>query len=462
MNRIIACVFAIVFAAVTPVTAEQLESSNPEAGQDAQLALDLNAIAILPIEVLTVDPVGPEISVAAYNELLNQLAADGRFSVVEQRRVEPFVNSDMSPAEIARELGVGNIVQGSVQLMPPYYVLRLQFFNAQTERSRFGTTALIGVTDPMIKCAINPETALPDGISDVVDSVEQWLFPVAEPTGEQKLIIARSVFLDASLPDKERMLGLRDIEQAHMFLNRGGRDEEGTAYSGSVVVAVAQLGLESEDEGVRHGMWFRMAGVGDVYLVEPLLHSLKNDDDVWVRAQAATTLADFLDEPGVRIGLDYARVNDTEKMVRKAAHFSMLSISEQQDYLKSIVMSPSESDQARMRAINDLQRDYRDAEPLDDEVMQRAIALGTRSRDPRVRSDIWGSISRTGDPKVVEPMLQLLSNDPDERVRERVLLVLSHRFIDEPGVREAIEGAQTDDSSPLVRKKAEEVLQYVN
>ncbi len=458
MSRIIACI--AVFFAATPVTAEQLESSDPEAGQHAQLALDLNTIAVLPFEVLTVDPVGPEISVAAYNELRSQLEALGRFSVVEQSRVEPFADSDMSPAEIARELGVANIVQGSIQLMPPYYVLRLRFFNAQTERSRLGTTALIGVTDPTIKCAINPETALPDGISNVVDSVEQWLFPVAEPSWEQKLIIARSAFLDVSLTDEERMLGLRGIREANVFLNRGGPDQKSTAYSGSVVVAAAQLGLESEDEGIRHSMWFTMAGVGDVYLVEPLLHSLKNDDDVWVRTQAATTLAGFLDEPGVRTGLDYARVNDTEKMVRKAANLSMLSDAEQKEYWKAIVMSPSESDQARMRAISDLQRDHRNAEPLDDEIMQRAIALGTRSRDPRVRSRIWWNISKTGDTKVVEPMLQLLNNDPDERVRESVVVVLSHSFPEEPGVQEAIEGAKTNDSSPLVRKKAEEVMTY--
>ena len=148
-------------------------------------------------------------------------------------------------------------------------------------------------------------------------------------------------------------------------------------------------------------------------------------------------------------------------MVRKAANLSMLSNAEQQEYWKAIVLSPSESDQARMSAIHSLQIHYRDGEPLDEEIMQRAIALGTKSRDPRdprVRRGIWGALSRTGDPGVVEPMLQLLSEDPDERVRERVLMLLSMRFIEEPGVREAIEGAQTNDSSPLVRKAAEEWL----
>jgi TolB-like protein len=469
MIRITACIAAVVVAAVTSAIAEELKPSDPETEYRAQTALDLNAIAVLPIEVLTSDPFVPQLSVDAYNELIKRLEAVNRFNVVEKGRVEPFAGTDLSPKEIARELGVNNIVQGHIELRPPYYVLQLQFISVQDDRSRRGTHALIGVTDPTIKCAINPETALPDGISDVAASVEQWLFPIAEPTWEEQAAIGQSVFLDTSLSDKERMLGLRDLRNARgrasmigvkgRIVPRGeGIADKPQMYNGSIVVAAAQIGLESEDESIRHSIWFTMAGVGDLYLVGPLLQSLKNDDDVWVRAQAATTLADFIDEPGVRSGLDYARVNDAEEMVRKAANLSILSDAEKQDYWKAIVLSPSDSDQARMRAIFSLQKNFRDAEPLDEEIMQRGIALGTRSSDPRVRSGVWFSLSRNGDPIVVEPMLQLLSEDPDERVRERVLMVLSMRFIEEPGVREAIEGAQTNDSSPLVRKAAEERL----
>jgi hypothetical protein len=277
------------------------------------------------------------------------------------------------------------------------------------------------------------------------------------------------VFLDTSLTDRERLLGLRAVRESRVLaaargtrgrvVPRGeGIGDKAQIYSGSIVVAAVQIGLESEDESIRHHIWFTMAGVGDLYLVAPLLQSLKNDDDVWVRAQAATTLADFLDEPGVRSGLDYARVHDTEKMVRKAANLSMLSDAEKQEYWKAIVLSPTESDQARMSALNDLQHHYTDAGPLDDALMQRGIALGTRSSDPDVRKGIWWSLSKNGDPIIVGPMLQLLSEDPDERVRESMLVFLSMRFIEEPGVREAIEEVQTKDSSPLVRKKAEKVL----
>jgi len=53
MNRIVACVFAIVFGAVTPVTAEQLESSNPEAGQDTQLGcIPITCVTLCPVRGL--------------------------------------------------------------------------------------------------------------------------------------------------------------------------------------------------------------------------------------------------------------------------------------------------------------------------------------------------------------------------------------------------------------------------
>jgi len=185
---------------------------------------------------------------------------------------------------------------------------------------------------------------------------------------------------------------------------------------------------------------------------------LKNDDDVWVRAQAAMTLVDFLNEAGVRDALDYARVNDPEKMVRKAANFSMLSKSERQENLKATLLDPSESDWDRWTAIGALQRDYRDAEPFDEEFMLTAIALAKSSRDPRVRRGIWRNMGNTGDPMVVGPLLLALRDDRDERVRESVVYALGLRFIEEPGVREAVEGARDGDPSPLVRKKAEQVL----
>ena len=61
MNRITACFAAVVFAALTPAIAEELKPSDPETEYSAQTALDLNAIAVLPIEVLTSDPLAPNL-----------------------------------------------------------------------------------------------------------------------------------------------------------------------------------------------------------------------------------------------------------------------------------------------------------------------------------------------------------------------------------------------------------------
>jgi TolB-like protein/HEAT repeat protein len=460
MNRVATCIAVILVGAFSITIAEEHQPAQ-------SIALDKNSIAILPIEVLTDDPKGAALALDAYEELLRQLASVENLNVIQHDRVESFRDSELSASEIARELGAANVVQGDIQLMPPYYVLQLRFVDAQgnrppsptSPRSRSGTSSLIGVTDPSIKCAINPETALPDGISDVVTSVEQWLYPVAEPTREQRAIAARAKFLDDSESDQARLRSMGEFAPPRM----GGAypvQYFGSAevMTGAVAVVAVQLGLHSKDEGVRHGVWWRMAGVGDLYLVEPLMASLRNDDDVWVRAQAAMTLVDFLEEPGVRETLDYARTNDSEKMVRRAANFSMLSPSERLTNLKETVLDPTESDWDRMAALNQLRPSFPEDEAHHEELVNAAMKLAKNSRDSRVRQGVWANLSKTNEPVIVAALIAALKEDPSERVREGVAMSLSFRLIDEPGVREAIEDAKANDASPLVRKRAEETL----
>jgi HEAT repeat protein len=61
------------------------------------------------------------------------------------------------------------------------------------------------------------------------------------------------------------------------------------------------------------------------------------------------------------------------------------------------------------------------------------------------------------DPYLVEPLLIALANDSYEHVRDAAAEGLAE-FLDEAGVREALEEALVNDPSPLVRKSVGESL----
>ena len=429
------------------------------------VAPDQDAIAVLPIEVLTDDPKGAELAAQAHTQLLDSLNRLDGVSVVDPGRVETFRGSDLPTSEIAAELGVNRIVKGELQLWPPYYVLQLQLRDSEDSRSRGGTHALIGVTDPTIKCAINPETALPDGIAETVTSIDLWMHPIEQPTAEQMRATARATVFNKYASDQKRLKSIRQLKQPFFVdgVNRPQYSGEAEDLSGAVAVVAVELGLKSADEGVRHGAWRVMAGVGDLYLVGPLMQSLQNDDDVWVRAQAAMTLVDFVAEPGVREALDYARTNDSEHMVRRAATISYLGPEELLAYHREVVLDPSEKDWDRWESLGKMRPQRgRNPEPYADDVVVAAIVLAQNSKDPRVRQGVWFNLSQTNTPKVVTAIIDALTDDPSERVREALVMALGHNLAAENGVREAIELANANDPSPLVRKQATDSLKRMD
>ncbi len=458
---------AIILVFQISMLAAQDELANSNDTQD-QVALDTRALAVLPIELLTDNARAVALAEDAYDEILNTLALIEGLYLLGRESVLPYADSDLSAVEIGRRLGVANVLEGNVRVQGHAIQLEMRLIDAQGGRGGSSSTRLmLGLVDPSHThinihgldgqpMRIDVDALLAWSLPRLVANVEKAVFPRPPPDPQQVLAEQQVIVLDTSLSEVERLEAL-----AELSIYRGHVEGGAESVSDAVVVAAIQIALDSDNASVRANVWRRMAGVGHPYLIQPLLHSLSNDPDADVREEAAKVLRDFLDEPGVIEALEYSQNNDLSETVRKEARYSMLSDTDQQAMLRETALDTTLTDQERSSALFMLLFEHRRGDGFSPEFGAAMVAFAQSASNPSIRRSIWYSVTQGGDPNLVEPLLEALKSDPDEGVREGVAGALG-QFLDEPGVREALEGVLAADTSPLVRKTAERSLDYVH
>jgi serine/threonine-protein kinase len=102
-----------------------------------QLNHPLTAIAVLPFQNFSAD--GPYAFFAGglHDELLTQLARVKALTVMGRTSVMPYAGGTASPREIADELRVGSIVEGSVQILGDRLRVNVQLIDPQTGGHRW-------------------------------------------------------------------------------------------------------------------------------------------------------------------------------------------------------------------------------------------------------------------------------------------------------------------------------------
>lgn len=424
-------------------------------------ALDPRAVAVLPIEVLVDDPRVASLADELYEAIHRRLAAIGGVHVVDRSRVQPFADLGLRSEAVALELGAGYVVRGSIQARFRRYTVNLHLIDLDSGNHSAGSSYFhLDETDPASHR--HPDNVLADAVERLVDGVELSLFPEARPDAELYAAKAKADLLDTGLSDQERLEALRTLKHPGMRTGyppppgSGGPD----ALRGSVAIAAAQLATESQDPHVRSSIWALTAGVGDAHLMQPLLHALAVDPHADVRVQAARTLEDFKHEPEVRDALAFASAHDQVKKVREAARFSMYSLEEERAALRLRVMDTSLSERERWIALFRYRGNRLDGVPFDAELRAALLKLAQTGGDPQVRTHVWWHLGGSGDADLTPHLLIALQEDPQENVRESVAQILA-QYIDEPGVREALEDARQNDDSLLVKSTAEQVLQSI-
>jgi len=449
------CPTIALYLLVLPLAAQQDEPTDTVDLYE-QVALAPHALAVLPVEILTNDPRAPALAAEAYEAILNQLAAIEGLYVIGRESVLPYADSALPTVEIARGLGVGSILESNIRAESIGILLDMALIDARTGESHGSGHLLelspnVRIVDP----PFNLETLMPDMASRIAEQVESTLFPTQRPQSDSQQVIAeaQAMVLDASLSDSERLDALKKLPS---------RSEE--LRSNAVVIAAVQIAMSSDESRVRAGIWRELAGVEDPYLVQPLLHSLANDPAENVRENAAEALVrSFLDEPGVRDALEYAAESEASEWLRNEIHLSILSETEREEKLQTTVLDITKTDRERLLALSQLRMGRlvdSKSEPLSAKTVVAMVEMARNSDSPKIRTQVWSALSGTGDPYLVQPLLDALANDSEELVRDAAARGLVE-FRDEAGVREALEEASVNDASPLVKKTAGESLESI-
>jgi len=97
------------------VTTQQLAIINRSIDEELTLSPDSKSIAVLPLANLSPDPNNDYFAAGVHEEILNQLAKISEIKVVSRTAVLRYQGTTQSPGDIARELNVSTIMEGSVR-----------------------------------------------------------------------------------------------------------------------------------------------------------------------------------------------------------------------------------------------------------------------------------------------------------------------------------------------------------
>jgi TolB-like protein/cytochrome c-type biogenesis protein CcmH/NrfG len=134
------------------------------------------SVAVLPFENLSGDPDNAYFGEGVQEEILTRLAKIADLKVISQTSTQRYHSKPRNLAEIARQLGVANIVEGSVQKASDHVRVNVQLINAQTDSHLWADTYDRKLTD-----ILGVESEIAKGIAESLQ---------AKLTGREKQALA--------------------------------------------------------------------------------------------------------------------------------------------------------------------------------------------------------------------------------------------------------------------------------
>jgi TolB-like protein len=105
------------------------------------------SIAVLPFENLSRDPDNAYFVEGIQEEILTRLASIADLRVISHTSVQEYQNKPRNLREIAKQLGVANILEGSVQKTADQVRVNVQLVSAQTDSHLWAETYDRKLTD---------------------------------------------------------------------------------------------------------------------------------------------------------------------------------------------------------------------------------------------------------------------------------------------------------------------------
>src|SRR5262249_38625364 len=98
------------------------------------------SIAVLPFENLSGDPNNAYFADGMQEEILTRLAKIGGLKVISRTSTQRYQGKPQNLGEIAKQLGVANILEGSVQKAADQVRVNVQLINARTDSHLWADT----------------------------------------------------------------------------------------------------------------------------------------------------------------------------------------------------------------------------------------------------------------------------------------------------------------------------------
>src|SRR5882724_8254403 len=106
-----------------------------------------NGVAVLPFENLSPDPENAYFAEGIHEEILTRLASIAGLKVISRTSTQQYQSKPANLSEIAKQLGVTNILEGSVQKAADQLRVNVQLINAETDSHLWADTYDRKLTD---------------------------------------------------------------------------------------------------------------------------------------------------------------------------------------------------------------------------------------------------------------------------------------------------------------------------
>jgi serine/threonine protein kinase/Tfp pilus assembly protein PilF len=137
--------FAAVIVALATIVATRLFHFS--APKETPAPIPEKSIAVLPFENLSSDPENAYFAEGIQDEILTRLAGIADLKVISRTSTQRYQSKPRNLSEIAKHLGVANVLEGSVQKAADQVRVNVQLINAQTDSHLWADTYDRKLTD---------------------------------------------------------------------------------------------------------------------------------------------------------------------------------------------------------------------------------------------------------------------------------------------------------------------------
>jgi TolB-like protein/cytochrome c-type biogenesis protein CcmH/NrfG len=176
------------------------------------------SVAVLPFENLSEDKSNAYFATGIQDEILTRLAKLNELKVISRTSTAQFQNKPGNPGEIAKQLGVAHLLEGSVQKVGEQVRVNVQLINAQNDAHIWADTYDRKLTDIF---AVETEIAksIAEQLQAKLNSHEQEALAF-KPTSNPQ---AYEAYLRGLATESESLLSVYPLQKAISFYKRAVR-----------------------------------------------------------------------------------------------------------------------------------------------------------------------------------------------------------------------------------------------